>query len=108
MESLYRKSTGQELQSPQWLDQFDYRQPRRVTLAYLIDALLMYGVGYLEVTETYVLDGRPARMAFVSNDRVTVKLNYNSTVVQSYAVDGIIRPESGLNSLITFVNNFKF
>ena len=99
---LYRKSTGQELQSPLWLEQFDPRQPRSVTLAYLIDSLLMYGVGYLEVTETYVLDGRPARMAFVSNDRVTVKLNYNSTIVQSYAVDGIIRPESGLNSLITF------
>jgi len=99
---LYRKSTGEELENPRWLDQPDYRQPGAVTYTYLADSLFFFGVAYLEVTETYVLDGRPARFAFVSNDRVTVRLNENNTLVNSYTVDNKVRPMSGVGSLITF------
>ena len=99
---LYRKSTGQELGSPLWLEQPDIRQPRVVTMAWTVDALFYYGVAYWEVTELYADDGRPARFAWVSNSRVTVDLNANNTVVDFYYVDGKRRPSSGLGSLITF------
>lgn len=99
---LYRKSTEQELESPRWLDQPDYRQPGAVTYTYLADSLFFFGVAYLEVTETYILDGRPARFAFVSNDRVSVQLNENNTLVRQYTVDNKVRPMSGVGSLITF------
>ena len=100
--TLFRKSTGQELGSPLWLEQPDVRQPRVVTMAWTVDALFYYGVAYWEVTELYADDGRPARFAWVSNSRVTVDLNANNTVVDFYYVDGKRRPSSGLGSLITF------
>ncbi len=99
---LYRKSTGQELGNPIWLDQPDYRQPRMVTLGWTVDALFFYGVAYWEVTELYADDGRPSRFAWVANTRVTVTLNNTNTLVKSYAVDGSERPNSGIGSLITF------
>jgi len=99
---LYRKSTGQELGNPLWLDQPDYRQPRIVTLGWTVDALFFYGVAYWEVTELYADDGRPSRFAWVANTRVTVTLNNTNTLVKSYAVDGSERPATGIGSLITF------
>ena len=50
---LFRKSTGEELGSPRWLEQPDYRQPRSVTLSATVDALFHFGVAYWEVTEVY-------------------------------------------------------
>lgn len=99
---LYKKTTGQELGSPLWLEQPDYRQPRSVTISYTVSSLFMYGVAYWEVTSLYSDDGRPASFAFVANDRVTATLNAQQTLVQSYAVDGQQRPMSGIGSLITF------
>jgi HK97 family phage portal protein len=100
--SLYKKSTGEELGNPVWLDQPSYSQPRSVTIAWTVDSLLMFGVAYWEVTETYADDGRPARFQWVANDRVNLELNRNSTEVQKYYVDGYERPQWGLGSLITF------
>ena len=100
--TLFRKSTGQELGSPLWLEQPDIRQPRVITLGWTVDSLFYFGVAYWEVTELYADDGRPARFAWVSNSRVTVDLNANNTVVDFYYVDGKRRPSSGLGSLITF------
>jgi HK97 family phage portal protein len=99
---LYKKSTGQELGNPIWLDQPDYRQPRVITLGWTVDALFFYGVAYWEVTELYADDGRPSRFAWVANTRVTVTLNNTNTLVKSYAVDGSERPATGIGSLITF------
>lgn len=99
---LYRKSTGEELGKPIWLDQPSVSQTRIVTLSLLVDSLLWYGVGYLEVTEQYADDGRPSRFQFVDYNRVSFTTNYNSTVIDTYYVDGIERPMSGLNSLVTF------
>jgi len=99
---LYRKSTGQELGSPRWLEQPDYRQPRSVTMAATIDALFFFGVAYWEVTELYSDDGRPSAFAFVSNDRVSFNLNQNNTEVENYLVDGVARPNFGVGSLITY------
>ena len=100
--SLYNKRTGEELGSPIWLDQPDIRQPRSVTMAYTIQSLLFFQICYWEVTSTYSDDGRPARFAWVANDRVTPRLNANNTLVDYYTVDNEVRPMSGIGSLITF------
>ena len=99
---LYRKSTGEELGKPLWLDQPSISQTRIVTLSLLVDSLLWYGVGYLEVTELYADDGRPARFQFVDYNRVSYFTNDNSTEIIAYQVDGSPRPMSGLGSLVTF------
>ena len=100
--SLYNKRTGEELGSPIWLDQPDIRQPRSVTIAYTVQSLLFNQVAYWEVTSTYSDDGRPARFAWVANDRVSPKLNARNTEIDYYTVDNEVRPMSGLGSLITF------
>ena len=100
---LYRKSNGEELGSPLWLEQPDRNQPRQVTMSYTADALFFYGVGYWEVTEQYNDGtGRPSRFAFVANERVTPRYNLHNTLVIGYTVDGQVRPMDGLGSLITF------
>jgi HK97 family phage portal protein len=99
---LYNKTTGEELGSPIWLEQPDIRQPRSVTIAYTVQSLLFYQVAYWEVTATYKDDLRPARFAWVANERVTAKLNALNTEVEYYMVDNTQRPMNGIGSLVTF------
>jgi HK97 family phage portal protein len=99
---LYKKSTGQQLQSPIWLEQPDIRQPRAVTLAYTVDSLIFYGVAYWRVTSLYADDGRPSGFEWVSNTRVTVTTDAMGYEVEYYAVDGKKVPMSGIGSLVTF------
>ena len=100
--NLYKKSTGEELGSPVWLEQPSISQPRSVTLAATVDALLMYGVAFWQVRETYFDDGRPARFEWIANHRISQSLDKSSTFVEGYTVDGNPVPMDGLNSLITF------
>ncbi|CAB4168578.1 portal_HK97, phage portal protein, HK97 family [uncultured Caudovirales phage] len=99
---LYRESDGAKLGKPAWMNQMDPRQPLSVTIAWLLDALIFHGVGYLQIIETYSDTGRPSRMAWVANDRVFFMTNTNSTLITSYYVDGTEVPMEGLGSLITF------
>lgn len=99
---LYRKSTGEELGSPVWLEQPSKSQPRSVTIAWTVDSLLFYGVSYWVVKELYADDGRPARFEWVANTRVTFDLNLMNEYVTQYYVDGVAVPMEGLGSLITF------
>ena len=99
---LYNKKTGEQLGSPVWLEQPDIRQPRSVTIAYTVQSLLFYQIAYWEVTATYSDDGRPARFAWVQNERVTPKLNARNTEVEYYTVDNEVRPQNGIGSLVTF------
>ena len=99
---LYKKSTGEELGSPVWLEQPDIRQPRSVTISATIDSLIFYGVAYWRVTEVYADDLRPSRFEWVSNLRVNAQLNPKGTEVMYYTVDGLQVPMSGPGSLITF------
>ena len=99
---LYNKKTGQELESPLWLDQFDIRQPRSVTISYLVDALLFYGVGYLKVSSVYQDDLRPSGFEFIQNNRVTVKTDATGMEVDAYYINGKEVPMSGIGSLVTF------
>jgi HK97 family phage portal protein len=99
---LYKKSNGEELGNPLWIEQPDYRQPRSVTISWTVDSLLFYGVAYWRVTELYADDMRPSRFEWVANNRVTFTTNKFGTEVEEYFVDGVRAPMTGLGSLITF------
>jgi len=99
---LHKKSTGEMLGSPLWLEQPTYSQPRSVTIAYTVDSLLFYGQAFWKVIEVYQEDGRPARFEWIANSRVTATLDRDNVFVKSYAVDGTTLPMDGLGSLITF------
>ena len=100
--NLYKKSTGEELGSPVWLEQPSYSQPRSVTIAYTVDSLLFYGQAFWQVVETYQEDGRPSRFEWIANSRVTATLDKSNVFVKSYAIDGTTVPMDGLGSLVTF------
>jgi HK97 family phage portal protein len=99
---LYNKKTGKELESPLWLEQPDIRQPRSVTIAYTVDSLLFYGVAYWRVTSLYADDGRPSGFEWIANNRVTTTTNRDGTEVESYSINGVRAPMSGIGSLVTF------
>ena len=99
---LYKKSSGEVLGSPLWLEQPDYRQPRSVTLSWTVDSLLFYGVAYWRVTSQYADDGRPSGFEWVANNIVTFTTNKFGTEVSQYYVDGVEVAASGIGSLVTF------
>lgn len=85
---LYRKSTGEEVAKPLWMDQFAPNQPRSVTIAYLVDSLLFFGVAYLFTTSRYQEDGRPASFEWIANHRVTPQYSKNMQAIEGYLIDG--------------------
>jgi HK97 family phage portal protein len=99
---LYKKSSGEELGNPLWIEQPDYRQPRSVTISWTVDSLLFYNCAYWRITELYADDLRPSRFEWVANNRVTFTTNKFGTEVEEYFVDGVRAPMSGVGSLITF------
>ena len=99
---LYKKSNGEELGNPLWLDQPDYRQPRSVTISWTVDSLIFYNCAYWRITELYADDLRPSRFEWIANNRVTFTTNKFGTEIEEYFVDGVRVPMSGIGSLITF------
>jgi phage portal protein BeeE len=99
---LYRKSTGEELGSPLWLEQPSVSQPRSITIAWTVDSLLFFGVAYWRVTEVYFDDGRPARFEWIAPGRVSYTTDANTNFITQYTIDGSPVPMSGLGSLVTF------
>ena len=99
---LYKKSTGEKLGSPVWLEQPDQRQPRSVTISATVDSLMFYACAYWRVTSLYADDGRPSGFEWVANNRVTYTTNQFGTEVKDYFVDGQLVPMSGIGSLVTF------
>ena len=97
----FSKATGQELPNLPWVNQLTRNAPNNVTLSWLVDSLIWYSVAYLQISETYQDDNRPARFEYVVNSRVTVELNNNNTLVKTYHVDGKPVPMDGIGSLIT-------
>jgi HK97 family phage portal protein len=100
--ALYKKSTGEKLGSPVWLEQPDIRQPRSLTISATVDSLIFYGVSYWRVTSLYADDGRPSGFEWVANNRVTYTTNQYGTEIQDYFVDGNLVPMGGIGSLVTF------
>jgi HK97 family phage portal protein len=99
---LYKKSTGEKLGSPVWLEQPDQRQPRSLTISATVDSLLFYGISYWVVSSLYADDGRPSGFEWVANNRVTYTTDKYGTEVQDYFLDGNKVPMAGIGSLVTF------
>jgi HK97 family phage portal protein len=99
---LYKKSTGEKLGKPLWIEQPSAHQPRSTTIAWTVDSLLFYGVAYWQVTELYADDGRPSRFQWIAPGRVSFDSDPISQYITQYYVDGKAVPMSGLLSLITF------
>ena len=100
--ALYKKSTGEKLGTPVWLEQPDIRQPRSVTISATVDSLIFYAVAYWRTTSLYADDGRPSGFEWVANNRVTYTTNQYGTEIDDYFVDGNKVPMSGIGSLVTF------
>ena len=98
----YKKSTGEMITAPRWVHQPSKAQPRFETLYFTLDSLMMYGVSYWLITETYLEDNRMANADWVANNRVTFNTDANNNFVTQYYLDGKPLPMSGLGSLITF------
>lgn len=100
--ALYNKTTGAKLGTPVWVAQPDLRQPRSVTIAATVDALIFYSVAYWRVTSLYADDGRPSGFEWVANNRVTYTTDKYGTEINDYFVDGTLVPMGGIGSLVTF------
>jgi HK97 family phage portal protein len=98
---LELKRTGEYLPKLPWMDQLSKNQPMAVTLAYICDSLLFFGVSYLEIESVYQDNGYPASFNWVANSRVIPKYNKTNTFIEGYQVDGAVRPMSGVGSLVT-------
>jgi HK97 family phage portal protein len=98
----YKKSTGEKIAAPRWVEQPSKAQPRFETMYFTLDSLIMYGVAYWVITETYLEDGRMANAEWVANSRVTFVTDSTNSYVTEYYLDGKPLPMSGLGSLITF------
>lgn len=98
---MYSTTTGEEVPAPSWIKQPDLRAPRSITIGWIVDSLMMYGVAYLKVTELYSDDQRPARFEWIQNDRVSAKFDQYGQEVEYYMVNNERVPMSGLGSLVT-------
>lgn len=83
----YNKKTGEVIAPPRWINQLAKNQPSFITINWICDSLLMYGVAYLLVTERYAEDGRPAAFEWVANTRVTFDTDIYGIVVKQYYID---------------------
>ena len=83
----YKTSTGEVIAPPRWIKQLSKSQPSFVTLTWIVDSLLFYGVAYLLVTERYAEDGRPASFEWVANTRVTFTTDLYGIHVTQYYID---------------------
>jgi len=83
----YKTSTGEVIAPPRWIKQLSKNQPSFVTLSWIVDSLLFYGVAYLLVTERYAEDGRPASFEWVANSRITFTTDLEGIMVTQYYMD---------------------
>jgi HK97 family phage portal protein len=83
----YNKSTGEVIAPPLLINQLAKNQPSFVTLTWIVDSLLFYGISYLRVTERYAEDGRPSAFEWVANARVTFTTDLEGIMVTQYYID---------------------
>jgi HK97 family phage portal protein len=98
----YQEATEAKIPSRPFIKQPDPALPRSVTLAWILDDLLFYGVAYMEVLSTTAEDGRVANARRVDPTRVTMRTEPNTQVIQQWTVDSVARPFNGIGSLIVF------
>jgi HK97 family phage portal protein len=98
----YKKSTGEMIAAPRWVEQPSAHQPRFETMYFTLDSLLMYGQAFWQITEVYSEDGRMARANWIANTRVGFTTDPATHFITQYNIDGKPVPMSGVGSLITF------
>jgi HK97 family phage portal protein len=101
MES-YNKITGLKINNRTLIIQPDPALPRVNTITWLVDDLIFYGVGYLQVLDVSPEDGRPFRARRIDPRRVQATIDSSGTLITGYQVDSKNVPSSGLSSLIVF------
>jgi HK97 family phage portal protein len=94
----YNKRTGEVIAPPRWINQLSKNQPSFVTINWIVDSLLFYGVAYLRVTERYAEDGRPSAFEWIANSRVTFTTDLEGIFITQYYVD--IQPID-MNDIVT-------
>ena len=94
----YNKRTGEVIAPPRWISQLSKNQPSFVTINWIVDSLLFYGVAYLRVTERYAEDGRPSAFEWIANSRVTYTTDLEGIMITQYYVD--IQPID-MNDIVT-------
>jgi len=97
----YSKISDEELPNLPWVNQLTKAAPNNITLSWIVDSLIFYGVAYLKIDEVYQDDQRPARFEYIANNRVTAQLNPLGTYIEYYRIDGQAVPMSGIGSIIT-------
>ena len=94
----YNKKTGEVIAAPRWINQLSKNQPSFITINWIVDSLLFYGVSYLRVTERYAEDGRPSAFEWIANTRVTFTTDLEGIMITQYYVDA--QPIS-MNDIVT-------
>jgi HK97 family phage portal protein len=91
------------IQSPRVINQPDPRVAGSGVYFWVAEDLLLYGVSYGLVVETYAeFPNRIKSWTRIVPSRVTVQYNTDSTEVIGYSVDGKRVPDQGAGSLIVF------
>lgn len=98
----YNKISGEHIVNRQLIQQPDPALPRVNTMTMLVDDLIFYGLGYLQILDISPQDGRPNRARRIDPQRVEQMTDTAGTMVIGYKVDGKSVPSRGLNSLIVF------
>lgn len=98
----YNKLTGAHINNRTLIVQPDPALPRVNTITWLVDDLIFYGRGYLQVLDVSPEDGRPFRARRIDPRRVQATIDSSGTLITGYQVDSKNVPSSGLNSLIVF------
>lgn len=86
---LYKKSTGEELGKPVWMNQPAINQPRSVTISYTIDSLLMYGWAVWLIKSRYQEDGRPASFEWIPNTLVSPYYSGDGYTIEGYYIKDV-------------------
>ena len=102
--TTFNRITGQYVDPHRVINQPDPRVAGFVIYNWLDEDIWLYGVGYGQVLEMYSATdgGRVRAWTRVSPERVTVDTDFRNTVIESYKVDGMAVPNSGVGSLIRF------
>jgi HK97 family phage portal protein len=102
--TTFNRITGQYVDPHRVINQPDPRVAGFVIYNWLAEDIWLYGVGYGQVLEMYSTTdgGRVRAWTRVSPERVTVDTDFRNTVIESYKVDGMAVPNSGVGSLIRF------
>jgi HK97 family phage portal protein len=102
--TTFNRITGEYVDPHRVINQPDPRVAGFVIYNWLAEDIWLYGVGYGQVLEMYSTTdgGRIRAWTRVSPERVTVDTDFRNTVIESYKVDGMAVPNSGVGSLIRF------